>query len=155
MAESVRIGRRTSGELQNELARLGASLMGRALTALERASIVERRQDEAGATYAKKILKEETRIDWTRSAHEIDCLIRALSPAPGAWTEVKGERLKILYGEPGEGFGLPGKVLDDHLTIACGSGALRLVRLQRAGRGVMSATELLRGFALPKGTRFV
>jgi methionyl-tRNA formyltransferase len=141
--------------LQNELARLGASLMARALAALERASIVERRQDEAGATYAKKILKEETRIDWTRSAREIDCLIRALSPAPGAWTEAKGERLKILYAEPEEGAGAPGEILDDHLTIACGSGALRLIRLQRAGRGVMSAGELLRGFVLPRGTRLV
>jgi methionyl-tRNA formyltransferase len=155
MAESVRIGRRTSGELQSELARLGASLMSRALAALERGSIVERRQSEDGVTYAKKILKEETRIDWTRSAHEVDCLIRALSPAPGAWTEAKGERLKILYAEPAEGAGAPGEVLDGKLTIACGSGALRLVRLQRAGRGVMSATELLRGFALPSGTRLV
>ena len=155
MAESVRIGRRTSGELQNELARLGASLMGRALAALERASIVERRQDEAGANYAKKILKEEARIDWTKSAQEIDCLIRALSPAPGAWTEAKGERLKILYAEPAEGSGTPGEVLDDKLTVACGDGTLRLIRLQRAGRGVMSASELLRGFALPPGTRFV
>ena len=155
MTETVRIGRRTCGELQNELARLGASLMARALAALERASIIERRQDESGATYAKKILKEETRIDWTRSAREIDCLIRALSPAPGAWTEAKGERLKILYAEAAEGAGAPGEVLDDQLTIACGSGALHLVRLQRAGRGVMSATELLRGFALPKGSRLV
>jgi methionyl-tRNA formyltransferase len=154
MAESVRIGRRTSGELQNELSRLGASLMARALAALERASIVERRQSESGVTYAKKILKEEARIDWSKSAREIDCLIRALSPAPGAWTEVKGERLKVLYGEPAEGFGAPGEVLDDKLTVACGDGTLRLIRLQRAGRGVMSARELLRGFSLSKGTRF-
>lgn len=155
MAESVRIGRRTSGELQNELSRLGASLMARALAALERASIVERRQSEDGVIYAKKILKQETRIDWTKSAREIDCLIRALSPAPGAWTEAKGERLKVLYAEPAEGFGAPGEVLDDKLTVACGDGTLRLIRLQRAGRGVMSARELLRGFALTQGMRFV
>ena len=155
MAQSVRIGQRTCGELHNELARLGASLMARALAALERGSIAERPQDETGATYAKKILKEEARIDWSKSADEIDCLIRALSPAPGAWTEAKGERLKILYAEPEEGSGAPGELLDDGLTIACGSGALRLIRLQRAGRGVMSATELLRGFALPRGTRFI
>jgi methionyl-tRNA formyltransferase len=153
MAQSVQIGRRTCGELQNELARLGASLMARALAALEHGSIAERMQDEAGVTYAKKILKEEARIDWSRSADEVDCLIRALSPSPGAWTEAKGERLKILYAEPEEGSGAPGELLDDHLTIACGSGALRLIRLQRAGRGVISATELLRGFSLPKGTR--
>jgi methionyl-tRNA formyltransferase len=155
MAEAVHIGRRTSGELQNELSRLGASLMARALAALERASIVERRQSEDGVSYAKKILKEETRIDWAKSAREIDCLIRALSPTPGAWTEAKGERLKVLYGEPAEGSGAPGEVLDDKLTVACGDGALRLIRLQRAGRGVMSATELLRGFALTKGRRLV
>jgi methionyl-tRNA formyltransferase len=155
MAERVRIGRRTSGELQSELARLGASLMARALGALERGSIAERKQDESGATYAKKILKEEARIDWTKSAPEIDCLIRALSPAPGAWAEANGERLKILFAEPEDGAGAPGEILDGRLTIACGSGALRLVRLQRAGRGVMSATELLRGFSLPKGSRLV
>ena len=155
MTENMRIGRRTCGELQNELARLGACLMLRALTALERDGASERKQDETGATYAKKILNDEARIDWTRSAQEIDCQIRALSPAPGAWTEANGERLKILYADPVEGSGAPGEILDDRLTIACGSGALRLVRLQRAGRGVMSAAELLRGFALPTGTRLV
>ena len=106
MAQSVRIGRRTCGELHNELARLGASLMARALAALERGSIAERPQPETGATYARKILKEEARIDWGKSADEVDCLIRALSPAPGAWTEAKGERLKILYAEPEEGSGV-------------------------------------------------
>jgi methionyl-tRNA formyltransferase len=155
MAESVHIGRRTSGELQNELARLGASLMVRALAALERGSIAERPQPGTGASYAKKILKEETRIDWSKSAHDIDCLIRGLSPAPGAWTEANSERLKILYAEPAEGAGAPGEVLDDRLTVACGSGALRLIRLQRAGRGVMTANELLRGFALPRSSRLV
>jgi methionyl-tRNA formyltransferase len=154
MEERVKIGRRTSGELTNELARMGASLMSRALAALERGSIEERPQPETGATYAKKILKEESRIDWTKSAREVDCLIRALSPTPGAWSEAKGERLKILYTEPAEGAGAPGEILDGHLTIACGSGAVRLVRLQRAGRGVVSADELLRGFSLPRGTRF-
>jgi len=154
MEERLKIGRRTSGELTNELARMGASLMGRALGALERGSIEARPQPEAGATYAKKILKEESRIDWTKSAHQIDCLIRALSPAPGAWSEAKGERLKILYAEPAEGAGAPGEVLDDKLTVACGSGAVRLVRLQRAGRAVVSADELLRGFSLPRGTHF-
>jgi methionyl-tRNA formyltransferase len=155
MAQSVQIGRRTCGELQNELARLGASLMARALAALERGSIAERPQPETGVTYAKKILKEEARIDWSKSAQEVDCLIRALSPAPCAWSEAKGERLKILYAELAEGSGTPGEVLDENLTIACGSSALRLIRLQRAGRGVMSATELLRGFALPRGARLM
>ena len=154
MAERVHIGRRTSGQLHNELSKLGADLMTRALAALERGSVQERPQAETGVTYAKKILKEAARIDWTKSAHEVDCLIRGLSPSPGAWAEANGERLKILYAEPVEGKGAAGELLDDHLTVACGSDALRLVRLQRAGKSVMSANELLRGFFLPKSTRF-
>jgi len=152
MAERTPVGRKTYGELHDELARLGADLMVRALSALERGSITEQPQPADGATYAKKILKEEARIDWTKPAHEIDCLIRGLSPAPGAWCEVKGERLKILYAEPVSGSGASGTLIDDKLTVACGDGALRLVRLQRAGKSVMTAEELLRGFALPRGT---
>ncbi len=151
MAERVAVGRKTYGDLHDELARLGADLMVRALSALERASIAEQPQPSEGATYAKKIGKEEARIDWTKPAHEIDCLIRGFSPVPGAWCEVKGERLKILYAEPVSWSGTPGTLLDDALTVACGEGALRLVRLQRAGKSVMTADELLRGFALPKG----
>jgi methionyl-tRNA formyltransferase len=153
MAERVAIGRKTYGELQEEMARLGADLMARALAALERGSIVEQPQAEEGVTYAKKIAKDEARIDWTKSARELDCLIRALSPFPGAWCEARGERLKILYVEPVSGNGAPGEVLDDKLTIACSNGALRLVRLQRAGRGVMDARELLRGFSLKPGDK--
>ncbi|HWD49753.1 MAG TPA: hypothetical protein VG309_07485, partial [Rhizomicrobium sp.] len=136
-----------------ELSRLGADLMARAMSALSLGQAVETRQSEDGVTYAKKILKEEALIDWSKSAREIDCLIRGLSPVPGAWCEVKGERLKILYAAPVSGNGSPGKVLDDKLTIACGEGALRLTRLQRAGKSPMSADELLRGFALPKGAK--
>jgi len=153
MAERVEIGRKNYGELHDELSRLGADLMARALGALERGSIEEQPQAGEGVTYAKKIAKDEARIDWTKPAREIDCLIRGLSPVPGAWVAAKGERLKILYGEPVEGSGAAGTVLDDRLTVACGEGALRLVRVQRAGRGPMEAAELLRGFALPKGTR--
>jgi methionyl-tRNA formyltransferase len=152
MAEGTPIGRKTYGDLHDELSRLGADLMVRALSALERGSISETPQPSGGATYAKKILKDEARIDWTKPAHEIDCLIRGLSPVPGAWCEVKGERLKILYAEPVSGGSTPGTLLDDKLTVACGDGALRLVRLQRAGKSVMTADELLRGFALPRGT---
>lgn len=153
MAERVEIGRKNYGELHDELSRLGADLMARALGALERGSIEGQTQAGEGVTYAKKIAKDEARIDWTRPAREIDCLIRGLSPVPGAWVAAKGERLKILYAEPVEGSGAPGTVLDDKLTVACGDGALRLVRVQRAGRGPMEAADLLRGFALPKGTR--
>ena len=129
--------------------------MARALAALERGSIAEQAQAADGATYAKKITKEETRIDWTKSAREIDCLIRALSPAPGAWCEAKGERLKILYAEPSSGSGRPGEILDDRLTVACGEGALRLTKLQRAGKSAMSAQELLRGFPFKRGDVFL
>jgi methionyl-tRNA formyltransferase len=151
MAERTRIGRKTTGELHDELSRLGADLMVRAMSALERGSITETPQAAEGVTYAKKILKDEARIDWTKPAHEIDCLIRGLSPSPGAWTMANGERFKILYAEPAEGHGTPGEILDDKLTVACGDGALRLVRLQRAGKSVMTANELLRGFALSRG----
>jgi methionyl-tRNA formyltransferase len=154
MAERVTIGRKTSGELADQLSRLGADLMVRALGGLERGQVSEQVQSEAGVTYAKKILKDEARIDWSKSAAEIDCLIRGLAPAPGAFTEVKGERLKVLLAEPIPGNGDPGAVIGDDLTIACGSGALRLLKVQRAGGKAMAADDLLKGFALPPGTRF-
>jgi len=153
MAERVKIGRKTSGELTSELSRLGADLMMRALGALERGGVAPQVQPQEGVTYAKKILKDEARIDWLKSAGEIDCLIRGLSPAPGAFTEVKGERLKILYAMPVKDRGGPGEVITDDLTVACGEGALKLMKVQRAGKGVMEARELLKGFALPPGTK--
>jgi methionyl-tRNA formyltransferase len=155
MAERVAVGRKTSGELASELSRLGADLMVRALGALERGAVTPQPQNEDGVTYAKKILKEEARIDWRRSAREVDCQIRGLSPFPGAWTEVNDERLKILYAEPVSGAGKAGILLDDALTVACGDGALRLINVQRAGKSVMTAAELLKGFALPRGTQLV
>lgn len=154
MAERVAIGRKTSGELADELSRLGADLMVRALAALERGQIAEQKQSEAGTLYAKKISKDEARIDWSKSAAEIDCLIRGLSPWPGAFTEVKGERLKILFAEPANGKGTPGTIVGDDLTVACGAGALKLKKVQRAGSRAMDAAELLKGFALPPGTQF-
>ncbi|MEO8300619.1 MAG: methionyl-tRNA formyltransferase [Rhizomicrobium sp.] len=155
MAERVAVGRKTSGDLTAELSRLGADLMVRALGALERGAVTPRPQAEDGITYARKISKEEARIDWSKSASEIDCHIRGLSPFPGAWTEVNGERLKILYAEPANGSGNPGVLLDDALTVACGDGALRLQKVQRAGKSAMSAAELLKGFALPRGTQLL
>ena len=153
MAERVAVGRKTSGELADELSRLGGDLMVRALSALERGSVAENPQSADGVTYAKKISKDEARIDWSKSAAEIDCLIRGLSPWPGAFTEAKGERLKILYAEPASGKGAPGDVIGDDLTVACADGALRLKRVQRAGARAMAADELLKGFALPAGTK--
>ena len=154
MAEKLAIGRQTSGELAARLARLGADLMVRALGGLERGAITAQPQSAEGVSYAKKISKDEARIDWSKSATEIDCLIRGLAPSPGAFTEVMGERLKILFAEPAPGNGAAGEMIGDDLTIACGTGALRLLKLQRAGGKAMAADELLKGFALPRGTRF-
>jgi methionyl-tRNA formyltransferase len=154
MAERVTIGRKSSGELADQLSRLGADLMVRALGALERGQVGEQVQSAEGVTYAKKIAKDEARIDWSKSAAEIDCLIRGLAPSPGAFAEVKGERLKILFAEPVRGNGSPGTVIMDDLTIACGNGALRLLKVQRAGGKAMAAGDLLKGFALPPGTQF-
>jgi methionyl-tRNA formyltransferase len=154
MSERVAIGRKTSGALAEQLSRLGADLMVRALGALERGQVSEQIQPEAGVTYAKKISKDEARIDWNKTAAELDCLIRGLAPSPGAFSEVKGERLKILYAEPVEGNDNPGSVIADDLTIACGKGALRLLKVQRPGGKVMEAAELLKGFSIKRGDLF-
>jgi methionyl-tRNA formyltransferase len=153
MAERVKVGRKTSGELTADLSRLGADLMVRALGALERGAVTPQPQSADGVTYAKKITKEEARIDWSKSAGEIDAMIRGLAPAPGAFSEVKGERLKILSALPVQDRGAPGEVITDDLTVACGEGALKLLKVQRAGKGVMDARELLKGFSLPPGTQ--
>jgi len=160
MAERVRIARQTSGELAEQLARLGADLMVRALGALERGGVVPVPQAEDGVTYAKKILKDEARIFWSDPAQEIDRKIRGLSPAPGAWTEgsLKGvERIKILLAEPVAGSGPPGHILEagDSLVVACGEGALRLLKVQRAGSTVQDATAFLRGYPLQRGSKFL
>jgi methionyl-tRNA formyltransferase len=154
MAERTPIGRKTYGELHDELARLGADLMARTLGALERGSVTETPQPTEGVTYAKKIEKDEARIDWSRPAHEIDCHVRGLSLFPGAWSELKGERIKILNCEPAAGSGQPGTLLDDALTVSCGEGAIRLTRLQRPGKAAMTATDLLRGFPIKRGEMF-
>ncbi len=154
MAERLAIGPdMNAGELHDALSPLGADLIVRTMAALERGAIVAQPQPETGATYAAKISKEETRLDWTRDAATLRNQVRGLSPAPGAWTEINGERVKVLKAALAEGAGAPGAVLDDRLTIACGTGALRLDILQRPGRGPMAADELLRGFPVPAGAR--
>ena len=151
MAERVAIGRKTYGELHDELSRLGADLMVRALAAVERGSIEAQPQAAEGATYAKKIEKSETRVDWKKPAAQLDCMIRGLSPAPGAWFEAKGERIKVLVANPAPGKGEPGEVLFD-FAIACGEGALKPLLVQRAGRATPSDwLGFLRGFALKPG----
>jgi methionyl-tRNA formyltransferase len=146
-----------AGELHDILAARGASLMVRALGALERGSLDCVAQGAEGVTYATKIDKAEARIDFTRAARDVHNRVRGLSPFPGAWFEVgegrRRERIKVLRTELSEGRGCPGEVLDDRLTVACGDGAVRLVELQRAGKKPMAAGDLLRGFPLPPGTR--
>jgi methionyl-tRNA formyltransferase len=120
--------------------------MAIALGALERGSLQATPQPDAGVTYAAKVDKNETRVDWQKPWQEVHNHCRGLSPFPGAWCELAGAgRIKILRTTKGVGSGPPGRVLDDQLTIACGSGAVRLVQVQRAGRQLMSAEEFLRG----------
>jgi methionyl-tRNA formyltransferase len=158
LAERVAIGEDdTTGDLHDRLARVGADLMVRALAALERGSLTFTPQPEAGVSYASKIDKDETRIDWTRPWREVHDHVRGLSPFPGAWFTLAGEgtpvRIKALRTRKGDGAGAPGTVLDDKLTVACGDGAVRLLELQRAGRQAMKAEEFMRGTPLPAGTR--
>ena len=139
----------TAGDLHDRLAALGARLMARALDRLD--SLTPEPQPEAGVTYAAKIDKAETGIDWSRPAEEIDRRIRGLSPFPGAWTRTGTARLKLLRSRVAEGAGPPGTVLHG-LTVACGEGAVEITEGQRAGRRPMPATELIRGMALTPGT---
>lgn len=151
LEDSTPVGRKTTGELTDELAATGARLMVQVLADPDR--YPPRPQPQDGVTYAAKIDKAETRLDFTQSAAQLERKVRAFQPAPGAWFEVQGERIKILSAEPIDAKGAAGEVLDEHLTIACGEGALRPLTVQRAGRAVSSAQELLRGFAIPAGTR--
>ena len=139
---------KNAGQVTEELAQLGASAL---LEWLAAPSPPVPQPDE-GVTYAAKVSKAETRIDWGRSARDIVRQVLAFAPAPGAWFDAKGERIKVLAAEPTAGSGQPGEVLDDRLTIASGDGALRPALVQRAGRAPMSPDELLRGFPIAPGT---
>ncbi len=154
MSDHVAIGAdMTAGDLHDALARLGADLMARALAALERGTLTLTPQGEQGVTYAAKIGKDETRIDWAKPASQVHNHIRGLSPFPGAWFELGGVRIKALRSTRGEGNGTPGTVLDDRLTIACGEGAVRLTQVQREGKKPMSADEFLRGATIKPDAR--
>jgi methionyl-tRNA formyltransferase len=145
----------TAGELHDALARLGADLMVRALGALERGTLQLTPQPDEGVTYAAKIDKGETRIDWGKPWRQVHDHIRGLSPFPGAWFELPATppaRIKVLRATRGEGSGAPGTVLDDRLTIACADGAVRLLEVQRAGKQPMKAEEFLRGTKIAPGT---
>ena len=141
---------KTTGELTEELAELGASAIVEVLADL--GSYAPQPQDEAGVIYAPKIDKAEARIDWSRPAGELVRMIHGLAPFPGAWFELEGERLKLLRAEAAQGSGAPGTVLDEDFAIACGSGTIRPVRLQRAGKPAMERGDFLRGRAVPQAT---
>ncbi len=154
MAERMPIGAdMTAGELHDALSRLGADLMLRVLAAADRGSLQLTPQPQAGVTYAEKISKNETRIDWSKPWKQVHDHIRGLSLFPGAWFEFDGVRVKVLRSIRGEGGGPPGTLLDGKLTVACGDGAVQLVQVQRAGKQPMSTDEFLRGAPLKVGMK--
>ncbi|MDO5528018.1 MAG: methionyl-tRNA formyltransferase [Paracoccus sp. (in: a-proteobacteria)] len=136
----------TTGDLHDRLAQMGASLIADVLGRLPLEAVP---QPEAGVSYAQKIDKAEARVDWTRPAAEIARQIRGLSPFPGAWCEIAGERVKLLRARIATGQGAPGEVLGG-FTIACGEGAIEVIEAQRAGKRAMGAEEILRGLTLPE-----
>lgn len=159
MSETVAIGENmTAGDLHDKLSSLGGDLMVRALAALSRGALGDQPQAEDGVTYAAKLSKQETRIDWSKPAAEVHNHIRGLSPFPGAWCEMplggKMERVKVLRSTLDEGSGTPGSVQTggDVPVISCGAGAVRLEQVQRAGKKPMSGAEFLRGASLSDGT---
>lgn len=148
LSEKTGIGaEETTAELHDRLSSMGASLIVTALDRLE--TLVPEAQAEEGVTYAAKINKAEARVDWTRPAAEVDRLIRGLSPFPGAWCEIGGERVKLLRSRVVEGEGAAGQVLSG-FTIACGDGAVEIVEAQREGKKPMKAAEVLHGLTLPE-----
>jgi methionyl-tRNA formyltransferase len=157
-SETLRIGPLdTAGALHDRMAAAGAELMARTLADIERGVAVETPQGEEGVTYAKKIRPKEAKIVWTRPAAEIDRKIRGLSPFPGAWFSLptgrqRPVRVKVLLSAFEDGDGRPGEVLDDRLLVAAGEGAVRLLRVQREGRGPQDAEAFLRGQRVGAGT---
>ena len=150
----------TAAQLRAGLAALGAQLMVAALDGLAAGTLAARPQPAHGATYAAKLGRDEGRLDWRRTAAELDRQVRALNPDPGVWFEHGGERIKVLRAAPvaaaeGESppASTPGVVVDDRLTVACGEGYLRLMTMQRAGRAAVPADAFLRGYPLPAGTQ--
>jgi methionyl-tRNA formyltransferase len=147
----TRIDGKNAGQLTEELGELGARLMARVLADMDAYPPLAQPGD--GVTYAAKIDKAETRLDFTRPADEVERQVRAFAPSPGAWFELDGERFRVLAAEIVDAPGTPGDVLDERLTIACGARALRPTLVQRAGRPAMETAALLRGRAIPAGTR--
>ncbi len=145
------IGTKTAGELTDELAATGAELMAAVLANLDGFPAIA--QSDVGVTYAAKIDKAETRMDFTASAEAAERQIRAFNPAPGAWFEFEGQRYRVLAAESIRASGSAGLIIDDQLTIACASGAIRPVMIQRAGKPAMALEDFLRGNNIPAGTQ--
>jgi methionyl-tRNA formyltransferase len=141
----------TTGTVHDRLSQLGATLMIEGLAKLEAGPVTLIEQASEGVTHAAKVSPAEARIDWTKSGPEVSAHIRGLSPFPGAWFELDGQRIKVLHAKAEQGKGEPGFVLDEGLLIACGSGAVRLTRLQRPGKGQMTAEEFQRGSRIAQG----
>jgi methionyl-tRNA formyltransferase len=146
----IEIRQKTTGELTAELAELGAELMAVVLNDFAAHPAVP--QPDKGVTYAAKIDKAETRIDFSASAEQVERQVRAFNPAPGAWFEFEGERYRVLASELSVKEGAAGTVLDNDLTIACATGAIRPTTIQRAGKPAMQTVDLLRGKPIPAGT---
>ncbi|MEM9579305.1 MAG: methionyl-tRNA formyltransferase [Pseudomonadota bacterium] len=152
LREALHIGaEETTGALHDRLSTLGAGLIVTALAQLP--DLRADPQPEAGVSYASKIDKAEARVDWSERAEVVDRQIRGLSPFPGAWTMLGGERVKLLGSRLATGEGAAGVALDDGLTIACGTGSVQITRAQRAGKGAQPADVFLRGMAVPAGTQ--
>ena len=143
----------TTGDVHDRLSQLGAALMVEGLALLESGKAVLTTQTEEGVTYAAKVSASEARIDWSLPAPEVAARIRGMSPFPGAWFEHEGQRIKVFNARASEGSGQPGDVLDDELRIACSSGAVRLTRLQRAGKGIVTAEDFQRSKRIARGER--
>ncbi|MCH2395263.1 methionyl-tRNA formyltransferase [Oceanibaculum sp.] len=153
LSEAVPITPETTGQsLHDALSGLGGRMIVMALSGLAAGTLKPVAQPEAGVTYAAKLAKDEALLDWTKPAADLERQIRAFDPWPGSFFLHQGERLKVLKAELAAGSGTPGTVLDEALTVACGAGALRLLRVQRPGKAAMEADALLRGYPLPKGT---
>lgn len=144
----------TAGELHDQLAGVGATEIVRALDALATGTVSPSPQPSDGVTYAAKITKEETRIDWSQPARTVDCHIRGLSPRPGAWFRWQGQRLKVLASIQIDGRGPAGTVIDHQLTVACGATAVRLLKVQQEGGRPLSADDYLRGRPVAPGSVF-
>jgi len=149
--ERTPVDRKDAGELTAELARMGARMMVEVLA--DPGSFLAEPQPEEGVTYAAKIDKAESRLDFSKMAADVERQVRAFAPVPGAWFEHEGERVRMLAADVMDFEGQAGTVLDEQLTIACGNGAIRPLTVQRAGRGVMTTAELLRGFPIAAGTK--